>query len=43
MTWGQPPTQSHRFAAAGAYVVRLTVTDVLGRTATVTLSVDVLP
>jgi PKD repeat protein len=36
------PTQSHVFAATGIYVVRLTVTDSLGRTGTTTVSVPVI-
>lgn len=36
------PTQSHTFAATGIYVVRLTVTDSLGRTGTTTVSVPVI-
>jgi PKD repeat protein len=36
-------TQSHVFTAAGTYTVRLTVTDALGRTATVTSAVTVVP
>lgn len=38
---GTSSTQSHRFAVAGAYVVRVTVRDSLGRTATVTVTVTV--
>jgi PKD repeat protein len=34
-------TTAHTFAAAGTYVVRLTVTDSLGRTATTTVNVTV--
>ena len=36
------PTQSHIFAGVGIYVVRLTVTDSLGRTGTTTVSVPVI-
>jgi PKD repeat protein len=36
------PTQSHTFSATGIYVVRLTVTDSLGRTGTTTVSVPVI-
>jgi len=38
---GSSPTQSHRFTAALTYVVRLTIRDSLGRTATSTISVVV--
>ncbi len=38
---GVSATQSHTFAAAGTYTVRVTATDSLGRTATATLSVAV--
>jgi len=38
---GTSPRQSHRFTAAGTYVVRVTIKDSLGRTATVTLSLTV--
>ncbi len=38
---GVSATQSHTFAAAGTYTVRVTATDSLGRTATATLSVTV--
>jgi len=37
-----PPSQSHTFGATGIYVVRLTVTDSLGRTGTTTVSVPVI-
>jgi PKD repeat protein len=40
---GPSVTQSHSFAAAGTYVVRLTVTDVQGRSGTATLNVIVVP
>ena len=36
------PSQSHTFGATGIYVVRLTVTDSLGRTGTTTVSVPVI-
>ena len=36
------PSQTHTFAATGIYVVRLTVTDSLGRTGTTTVSVPVI-
>jgi PKD repeat protein len=36
------PTTSHTFAATGIYVVRLTVTDALGRTGTTTVNVPVI-
>jgi PKD repeat protein len=36
------PTQSHTFGATGIYLVRLTVTDSLGRTGTATVSVPVV-
>jgi PKD repeat protein len=36
------PSQSHTFSATGIYVVRLTVTDNLGRTGTTTVSVPVI-
>jgi PKD repeat protein len=35
------PLQTHRFTAAGTYVVRLTIRDALGRTATITVNVTV--
>ncbi len=38
---GVSATQSHTFAAAGTYTVRVTATDSLGRTATATLTVAV--
>ncbi len=38
---GYGPSASHVFSAAGAYVVRLTITDTAGRTATVTQTVSV--
>jgi PKD repeat protein len=38
---GTSPTTSHRFLAAGTYVVRLTVRDRDGRTATTTINVSV--
>ena len=40
---GSAATQSHVFAAAGTYIVRVTVTDALGRTGTITVSVTVTP
>ena len=36
------PNQSHTFGATGIYVVRLTITDSLGRTGTTTVSVPVV-
>jgi large repetitive protein len=40
---GASPSQTHAFAAASTYVVRLTVTDSLGRSATTTATVIVKP
>jgi PKD repeat protein len=42
-TVGSSPTQSHVFTAAATYNVRLTVTDELGRTGTITTAVTVVP
>ena len=40
---GTSPTTTHRFLAAGTYVVRLTVRDSAGRTATMTINVSIAP
>jgi PKD repeat protein len=40
---GSAATQSHVFTSAGIYIVRVTVTDALGRTGTITVSVTVVP
>jgi PKD repeat protein len=40
---GASPSQTHAFAAAATYLVRLTVTDSLGRSATTTATVIVKP